>query len=97
MLRSGFVYCAYGGRSSFALLLLLIFFTALERENLIFLFISHAPRRLQSLEEAAGEEVTSWLQLERVASKWKTNANGKISDFQLRWKAHRGGGAEREK
>lgn len=48
MLRSGFVYCAYGGRSSFALLLILIFFTALERENLIFLFISHAPRRLQT-------------------------------------------------
>lgn len=62
MLRSGFVYCAYGGRSSFALLLLFSFFTALERENLIFLFISHAPRRLQTSlqrarEGAAGEEV----------------------------------------
>lgn len=57
MLRSGFVYCAYGGRSSFALLLLFSFFTALERENLIFLFISHAPRRLQtSLQRARAKE-----------------------------------------
>lgn len=61
LLRSSFVYCATGGFSSFSLCplplpcfpasRLLPFYSALERENLIFLFISYAPRRLQTQAE----------------------------------------------